>query len=141
MSGQTGQLQRLTDEQVSARLAAYNGDGSLDRDLLRELWEEFEAELDLAAMLAEWEPLDQEAWAILEEASVGGREDAPPGKQSDAEKMKHRLVDRARATARGGGARVIEVVMEPAALAPGDRAVVAVDIADKVAGDCEDVRR
>jgi methyl-accepting chemotaxis protein len=38
MSGETGQLQRLTDEQVSARLAAYNGDGTLDRDiaLLRE---------------------------------------------------------------------------------------------------------
>jgi methyl-accepting chemotaxis protein len=38
MSGETGQLQRLTDEQVSARLAAYNSDGSLDRDiaLLRE---------------------------------------------------------------------------------------------------------
>ena len=38
MSGDTGQLQRLTDEQVSARLAAYNGDGTLERDvvLLRE---------------------------------------------------------------------------------------------------------
>ena len=38
MSGETGQLQRLTDEQVNARLAAYNSDGSLDRDvkLLRE---------------------------------------------------------------------------------------------------------
>jgi methyl-accepting chemotaxis protein len=38
MSGETGQLQRLTDEQVGARLAAYNSDGSLDRDvaLLRE---------------------------------------------------------------------------------------------------------
>ena len=33
MSAQTGQLQRLTDEQVSARLSAYNGDGSLDRDV------------------------------------------------------------------------------------------------------------
>ena len=33
MGGETGQLQRLTDEQVSARLAAYNGDGSLDRDV------------------------------------------------------------------------------------------------------------
>ncbi len=33
MSGETGQLQRLTDEQVNARLAAYNGDGSLDRDV------------------------------------------------------------------------------------------------------------
>ena len=38
MGAETGQLQRLTDEQVNARLAAYNGDGSLDRDikLLRE---------------------------------------------------------------------------------------------------------
>jgi len=33
MSGEIGQLQRLTDEQVSARLAAYNGDGTLDRDV------------------------------------------------------------------------------------------------------------
>jgi methyl-accepting chemotaxis protein len=33
MGGETGQLQRLTDEQVSARLGAYNPDGSLDRDL------------------------------------------------------------------------------------------------------------
>jgi methyl-accepting chemotaxis protein len=33
MGGGTGQLQRLTDEQVNARLAAYNGDKSLDRDV------------------------------------------------------------------------------------------------------------
>jgi methyl-accepting chemotaxis protein len=33
MGGETGQLQRLTDEQVNARLAAYNGDRSLDRDV------------------------------------------------------------------------------------------------------------
>jgi len=33
MSGETGQLQRLTPEQVNARLAAYNGDGSLDQAL------------------------------------------------------------------------------------------------------------
>jgi methyl-accepting chemotaxis protein len=33
MGVDTGQLQRLTDEQVKARLAAYNGDGSLDRDV------------------------------------------------------------------------------------------------------------
>ncbi|HEX8838864.1 MAG TPA: methyl-accepting chemotaxis protein [Sphingomicrobium sp.] len=33
MGGETGQLQRLTDEQVNARLAAYNGDGSLQRDV------------------------------------------------------------------------------------------------------------
>jgi len=38
MSGETGQLQQLTDEQLSARLAAYNPGGSLERDvqLLRE---------------------------------------------------------------------------------------------------------
>jgi len=34
MGAETGQLQRLTDEQVSARLAAYNPGGSLDRDLV-----------------------------------------------------------------------------------------------------------
>ena len=33
MGVDTGQLQRLTEEQVTARLAAYNGDGSLDRDV------------------------------------------------------------------------------------------------------------
>ena len=33
MGAETGQLQRLTDEQVGARLAAYNSDGSLDRDV------------------------------------------------------------------------------------------------------------
>jgi methyl-accepting chemotaxis protein len=33
MVAEIGQLQRLTDEQVGARLAAYNGDGSLDRDV------------------------------------------------------------------------------------------------------------
>src|SRR5258708_19921453 len=33
MSGETGHLQRLTDEQVSARVAAYNRDGSLERDI------------------------------------------------------------------------------------------------------------
>jgi methyl-accepting chemotaxis protein len=33
MSGETGQLQRLTEQQVNARLAAYNPDGSLERDV------------------------------------------------------------------------------------------------------------
>jgi methyl-accepting chemotaxis protein len=33
MTGAMGQLQRLTDEMVKARLAAYNPDGSLDRDI------------------------------------------------------------------------------------------------------------
>jgi methyl-accepting chemotaxis protein len=39
MSGDTGPLQRLTDEQVNARLAAYNPDGSLQRDVHR-LWDD-----------------------------------------------------------------------------------------------------
>ena len=34
MGAETGPLQRLTDNQVSARLAAYNPGGSLDRDLV-----------------------------------------------------------------------------------------------------------
>ena len=33
MTGETGQLQQLTDEQVKARLGAYNRDGSLDSDM------------------------------------------------------------------------------------------------------------
>jgi methyl-accepting chemotaxis protein len=33
MGGETGQLQRLSDEQVRARLSAYSGDGSLERDI------------------------------------------------------------------------------------------------------------
>ena len=33
MSGEIGQLQRLTDQQVSERLGAYNRTGSLDRDI------------------------------------------------------------------------------------------------------------
>jgi len=39
MSGDTGQLQQLTDEQVGARLQAYNPDGSLERDV-RSLWQD-----------------------------------------------------------------------------------------------------
>ncbi len=39
MSGDSGQLQRLTDSQVSARLAAYNPGGSLERDI-HQLWED-----------------------------------------------------------------------------------------------------
>jgi len=33
MTGETGQLQHLTDKQVKERLESYNGDGTLDRDL------------------------------------------------------------------------------------------------------------
>ena len=39
MNGDNGHLQRLTDEQVTARLAAYNPNGSLERDI-RKLWDE-----------------------------------------------------------------------------------------------------
>jgi methyl-accepting chemotaxis protein len=38
MTGESMQLQRLTDEQVSARLAAYNPGGSLERDI-HQLWD------------------------------------------------------------------------------------------------------
>jgi len=54
MSGETGQLQRLTDEQVKARLAAYNGDGSLDRDL--QLLRENAADIVAAEVLAQFGP-------------------------------------------------------------------------------------
>jgi methyl-accepting chemotaxis protein len=39
MSADTGQLQKLTDSQVTARLADYNADGSLERDIHR-LWDD-----------------------------------------------------------------------------------------------------
>jgi methyl-accepting chemotaxis protein len=52
MSGETGQLQRLTDEQVNARLAAYNPGGSLDRDVA--LLRESAADLIAAEVLADF---------------------------------------------------------------------------------------
>lgn len=39
MSGDTGHLQRLTDNQVAERLAAYNAKGALERDV-RALWDD-----------------------------------------------------------------------------------------------------
>src|SRR6476469_7863976 len=51
MSGETGQLKKLTEEQVNARLAAYNGDGSLDRDIA--LLRENAADLVIGEVLAE----------------------------------------------------------------------------------------
>jgi methyl-accepting chemotaxis protein len=39
MSGDTAQLQKLTDQMVSARLGVYNSDGSLERDI-RQLWDD-----------------------------------------------------------------------------------------------------
>src|SRR5947209_16951626 len=54
MGGETGQLQRLTDEQVSARLAAYKGDGSLERGL--QLLRDKAADLISAEVLATFGP-------------------------------------------------------------------------------------
>ena len=52
MSGETAQLQRLTDEQVNARLAAYNGDGTLQRDV--ELLRENVADIIAAEIVAQF---------------------------------------------------------------------------------------
>ena len=54
MSGDTGQLQRLTDQQVSARLAAYNARGSLDRDI--ELFKDRVLEFVVAEIRAQFGP-------------------------------------------------------------------------------------
>jgi methyl-accepting chemotaxis protein len=54
MSGETGQLQRLTDEQVSARLAAYNPGGALDRDI--EVLRDNAADLVAAAVQDQFGP-------------------------------------------------------------------------------------
>ena len=70
MTGETGQLQQLTDEQVNARLAAYNRDGSLDRDiqLLREAITDLLAE----EIVAQFGPERAERYAAL----YGGKVDA-----------------------------------------------------------------
>jgi len=54
MSGATGTLQRLTDEMVKARLAVYNPDGSLDRDV--QLLRDHCAELIAAEVLSQFGP-------------------------------------------------------------------------------------
>ncbi|MES2120344.1 MAG: methyl-accepting chemotaxis protein [Pseudomonadota bacterium] len=52
MSAETGQLQRLSDEQVNARLAAYNPGGALERDVA--LLREHVADLVMAEIAAEY---------------------------------------------------------------------------------------
>ena len=52
MNGETGQLQRLTDGQVSARLAAYNPGGALDRDI--EMLRDNAADLIAAEIVAQY---------------------------------------------------------------------------------------
>jgi len=62
MSGETG-LQQLTDEQVLARLAAYNPGGSLDRDL--ELLRENAGDLISAEVVAQYGPERAERFATM----------------------------------------------------------------------------
>src|SRR5206468_6789376 len=63
MSGDTGQLQKLTDQQVSARLAAYNPGGSLDRDV--QVLRENAADLIAGEVLAHFGPERAERYAAV----------------------------------------------------------------------------
>jgi methyl-accepting chemotaxis protein len=63
MSGETAQLQRLTDEQVKARLAAYNPGGSLDRDI--ELLRDNVADLIAVEVVAQFGPERAERYAAV----------------------------------------------------------------------------
>ena len=72
MSGETGQLQRLADEQVKARLAAYNRNGSLDRDM--RLFKDHLLAMVVAEIREQW-PEELNAW--LADPDV-----APPGGES-----------------------------------------------------------
>jgi methyl-accepting chemotaxis protein len=68
MSGETGQLQRLTEQQVSARLAAYNPGGALDRDV--QLLREHVADLVAAEVLAQFGPERAERYATIYAGNV-----------------------------------------------------------------------
>jgi len=63
MTGETGQLQQLTDEQVSARLAAYNMGGSLERDI--QLLRESAADILAEEVLAQFGPEHAERHAAV----------------------------------------------------------------------------
>jgi methyl-accepting chemotaxis protein len=63
MSGETGQLQQLTDQQVSARLAAYNPGGQLDQDV--ELLRQNVADLLAEEILAQFGPERAERYAAI----------------------------------------------------------------------------
>ena len=68
MTGETGQLQQLTDEQVSARLAAYNMGGSLERDI--QLLRESAADILAEEVLAQFGPERAERYAAVYAAKV-----------------------------------------------------------------------
>src|SRR4051794_29894622 len=69
MGGETGQLQRLTDEQVSARLAAYNPGGALEQDV--QLLRENVADLIATEVVAQFGPERAERYATIYAGKVG----------------------------------------------------------------------
>jgi methyl-accepting chemotaxis protein len=88
MSGENGQLQRLTDEQVKERLAAYNGDGSLQRDI--ELLRDNATDLIAEEVLAQFGPERAARYAEVHGKGVDARwvqGIAEYGRQIYAEKM------------------------------------------------------
>ena len=68
MGGETGQLQRLTDAQVSARLAAYNAGGSLQRDI--DLLRENATDIIAAEVLATFGPERAQRYAEAHSRAV-----------------------------------------------------------------------
>ncbi len=68
MSGETGQLQRLTDEQVNERLAAYNRGGSLDRDI--ELFKDRALDFVVAEVRAQFGPERAQRYADIYSGKV-----------------------------------------------------------------------
>jgi len=73
MGGETGALQRLTDEQVKARLAAYNPGGSLDRDI--ELLRENCTDVIATEVIAQFGPERAERYAQIYMNKVDAVED------------------------------------------------------------------
>jgi methyl-accepting chemotaxis protein len=110
MSGETGQLQRLTDEQVNERLTAYNGDGSLERDI--QLLRENATDLIAAEVLAQFGPERAARYADVHGRPVGPnwvQGIAEYGRQIYAEKMSVPVYIAARtATAARIMARMVE---------------------------------
>jgi methyl-accepting chemotaxis protein len=110
MGGETGQLQRLTDEQVSARLVAYNGDGALDRDV--RLLHESVSDIITAEIVAQFGKERAERLAANHSASVDSKwiqSVADFGRQIYAEKIAIPSYIAARTQAAG---RIIARVIE-----------------------------
>jgi methyl-accepting chemotaxis protein len=71
MVAERGQLQRLTDEQVNARLSAYNGDGSLERDV--KLLRDNVSDIVSAEIVAQFGPARAEQFAANYEGGVNAK--------------------------------------------------------------------